>query len=1019
MEDLDSFTRRNQDWFAAYTSKVQEEPKRTLEEIIPPQYHAWKGVFLEKDTAHLPPHRPYDIKIELLPGAKIKHGPIYSTGPKEDKELRKTLARQLEASLITPSTSPMASPIIFVKKKNGKLRLCVDYWYLNSITKKNVYPLPLPSDLIEKLRGAKIFTKFDLKWGYNLLRIADGDEWKTAFKTKYGLFEYHVMPFGLTNAPAYFQHLMNDIFRDLLDICVVIYLDDILVFSKDEKTHTEQVKEVLRRLEKNDLYCNPEKSFFHVPQVEYLGFIISPEGVQVDQEKVTAALKWAAPKNVKNVQEFLGFVNFYRRFIPDFNKVAKPMYNLLKKDSTEVNPVNTSKCQRCTPSPAQSQRGHDMRRPHSGLVGSLPPTWQSFLGTISWRLDRKDPAKAKEFAEDLVARIMDEDRRRSNTLTTPTETSLLARTADKSNIECYNCKKKGHTKAECWTKGGGSEGKGGNGGNNGGNGGRRKRGKWNGKGKEESNVADTTKGEAGVHMSCMATGTSMPLASWLLDSGSSSHTAINRSDFVTYTRTPDNTVYGIGGSTKIEGRGDVIVSIPTGEKGERRTLRLVDVNHVPESPHNLIGLGRLTDKGMTWEGSGSQLLIRGPKGERIGQGLKTRCGTSGSLYYINAQVLRDVSNEVLVATSAARSWEDWHRALGHVSLETLRVMAKEGIVKGMELKGAPPKEWFCDACIQGKQRTEPFPKESKTVVKQIGDLTVSDVWGPAPVTGIGGIRYYVSFIDVATRHSVLFFIKDKTEVQERYKDYEAFIFNKHGKALRTVRFDNGTEYLNAPLKAHIASKGTTIETTAPHSSSQNGISERLNWTIPSWGRSMRIAAKLPKFLWPQAFAYANFIKNRTFTRALPGFLTPYERFNGSKPDVSPLVEWGSDMWVLDQSGNNTKLDARSTLRKFVGVDMGGKAWLYWSPSQRSILASRNVRFPPRAPIAAEDDETTHTGTPDKGETTPETPEPNSEPQTPIKTPQTTSPTPTPNPAPPPLPLALSRPRRNLPPVNFD
>ncbi|EUC55812.1 Transposon Tf2-1 polyprotein [Rhizoctonia solani AG-3 Rhs1AP] len=308
-EDLDSFTHHNQDWFAAYTSKIQEQPKRTLEEIIPPQYHSWKGVFLEKDTAHLPPHRPYDIKIELLPGAKIKHGPIYSTGPKEDKELRKTLTCQLEAGLIVPSTLSMASPIIFVKKKNGKLCLCVDYHYLNSITKKNVYPLPLPLDLIEKLQGAKIFTKFDLKWGYNLLRIAEGDEWKTAFKTKYRLFEYRVMPFGLTNAPAYFQHLMNDIFWDLLDICVVIYLDNILVFSKDEKSHTEQVKEVLRRLEKNDLYCNLEKSFFHVPQVEYLGFIISPDGVQVNQEKVTAALK------------------------PDFNKVAKPLYNLLKKDA--------------------------------------------------------------------------------------------------------------------------------------------------------------------------------------------------------------------------------------------------------------------------------------------------------------------------------------------------------------------------------------------------------------------------------------------------------------------------------------------------------------------------------------------------------------------------------------------------------------------------------------------------------------------------------------------------------------
>ncbi|KEP45353.1 putative Transposon Tf2-1 polyprotein [Rhizoctonia solani 123E] len=177
-------------WLKTHNPSIDwKKHERTLEEIIPPQYHLWKGVFLEKDTAHLPPHRPYDIKIKLLPGAKIKHGPIYSTGPKEDEELCKTLACQLEAGLIAPSTSPMASPIIFVKKKNGKLRLCVDYRYLNSITKKNVYPLPLPSDLIEKLRGAKIFTKFDLKWGYNLLRIAEGDKWKTAFKTKYGLFK--------------------------------------------------------------------------------------------------------------------------------------------------------------------------------------------------------------------------------------------------------------------------------------------------------------------------------------------------------------------------------------------------------------------------------------------------------------------------------------------------------------------------------------------------------------------------------------------------------------------------------------------------------------------------------------------------------------------------------------------------------------------------------------------------------------------------------------------------------------
>ncbi|QRW24326.1 Retrotransposable element Tf2 protein [Rhizoctonia solani] len=227
----------------------------------------------------------------------------------------------------------MASPILFVKKKNGKLRMCVDYRRLNSMTKKNAYPLPLPQNLIEKLQGAKIFSKFDLRAGYNLVRIKEGDEWKTAFKTKYGLFKYLVMPFGLTNAPAAFQDMMNKIFRDLLDVYVIIYLDNILVFSLNEKDHEAHVREVLKRLQDNDLFCNIEKCHFHVKKIDYLGFIISEFGIEVNQSKVTDALNWSTPKNVKNIQEFLGFVNFYRRFIPNFGNMAQPLYNLLKKDS--------------------------------------------------------------------------------------------------------------------------------------------------------------------------------------------------------------------------------------------------------------------------------------------------------------------------------------------------------------------------------------------------------------------------------------------------------------------------------------------------------------------------------------------------------------------------------------------------------------------------------------------------------------------------------------------------------------
>ncbi|KAG8725221.1 hypothetical protein FRC09_005676 [Ceratobasidium sp. 395] len=316
-------------------NRAPEGEVATTEEL-PADYEDFKVVFAEEETTPLPPHRPYDISIDLKPDARPRHGPIYSVGVKEDKEMRETIERQLAHGLIRPSKSPMASPVIFVKKKNGKLRMCIDYRRLNDMTVKNVYPLPQTNNLIEKLCGAAIFTKLDLKWGYNLVRIKEGDEWKTAFKTKYGLFEYLVMPFGLTNAPATFQHFMNDILRDILDIFVIVYLDNILIFSKSKELHKEHVKEVLSRLKKHGLYCNLEKCFFDVEEIDYLGLIVSPEGVKVDQEKVTKAIEWGTPFLVKTLQEFLGFVNFYRKFVPNYSRVAAPLFQLLSKEQPWV-----------------------------------------------------------------------------------------------------------------------------------------------------------------------------------------------------------------------------------------------------------------------------------------------------------------------------------------------------------------------------------------------------------------------------------------------------------------------------------------------------------------------------------------------------------------------------------------------------------------------------------------------------------------------------------------------------------
>ena len=193
---------------------------------------------------------------------------------------------------IRHSNSPHGAPILFVKKKNRELRLCVDYCSLNKITKKDRYLLPLLSDLLDTPKKAHMYTKIDLCHTYHLVCISNGEEWKTTFCTQYGSFEWLVVPFGLSNAPATFQHFMNDIFHDLLDVCIVVYLDDILIYSEDITQHREHVKEVLQRLRTHGLYAGAQKCEFHKDTIEYLGFVLAPDGLHMAQDKVQSIVDW-------------------------------------------------------------------------------------------------------------------------------------------------------------------------------------------------------------------------------------------------------------------------------------------------------------------------------------------------------------------------------------------------------------------------------------------------------------------------------------------------------------------------------------------------------------------------------------------------------------------------------------------------------------------------------------------------------------------------------------------------------
>ena len=312
---------------------------RVLEKRVPPdipeQYKEFKKLFQEElGPAALPKHRKCDHEIKLMPGTEPGYQSIYKLSEKELDALKEYINTMLKKGFIRRSESPAGYPVLFVPKKNGKLRPCIDYRKLNDITIKNRYPLPNIGELRDRLAHANVFTALDLRGAYNLIRMKEGEEWKTAFRTRYGHFEYLVMPFGLTNAPATCQELMNNLLREHLDIFVIVYLDDILIYSKEETEHEQHVQTILKILWDNELQVDPDKCRWHQEEVEFLGCVVGKNGVKMSENKIQVVKDWPIPTTVKEVQSFLGFVNFNRQFIEDFSRKAIPLTELTKKETT-------------------------------------------------------------------------------------------------------------------------------------------------------------------------------------------------------------------------------------------------------------------------------------------------------------------------------------------------------------------------------------------------------------------------------------------------------------------------------------------------------------------------------------------------------------------------------------------------------------------------------------------------------------------------------------------------------------
>jgi hypothetical protein len=284
----------------------------------------------------MPPDRDIKFAIELQPGTTPISKRPYRMPPAELAELKKQLQELLDKGFIRPSTSPWGCPALFVKKKDESLRLCIDYCTLNVVTIKNKYPLPRIDVLFDQLVRAKVFSKIDLRSGYHQIKIRASDILKTAFSTRYGLYEFLVMSFGLTNAPAYFMYLMNSIFMPELDKFVVVSIDDILMYSKNEEEHAGHLHVVLQRLREHHLYAKLSKCDFWLKEIKFLGHTISQEGIAVDPDKVQEVMNWKPPTTVRQIQSFLGLAGYYRRFILDFSRIAKPITELLKKETKFV-----------------------------------------------------------------------------------------------------------------------------------------------------------------------------------------------------------------------------------------------------------------------------------------------------------------------------------------------------------------------------------------------------------------------------------------------------------------------------------------------------------------------------------------------------------------------------------------------------------------------------------------------------------------------------------------------------------
>jgi len=305
-----------------------------VEQKLPYRHQKFKDVFSKAASDILPLYRPYDHKIKIKQGKEntLSFSPLYKQFITKLQATKQYLINNLNKGFIKPSQAPFASPILFIKKPNGGLRFYINYHKLNNMTRKDRYPLPLLNETLAQISRAKVFIKLNIRQAFHRIRMDPGSKDLTTFRTHYGTYKCKVLPFRLTNGLATYQRYINDVLFNYLNDFYTAYLDNIIIYSKNELEHEEHVHKVLQRLREAGLQVNIKKSEFSVKRTKYLGFIISTDGIETNPEKTAAINQWAPPRTVKGVQSFLGFCNFYQRFIKNYSRIARPLNRLTRKD---------------------------------------------------------------------------------------------------------------------------------------------------------------------------------------------------------------------------------------------------------------------------------------------------------------------------------------------------------------------------------------------------------------------------------------------------------------------------------------------------------------------------------------------------------------------------------------------------------------------------------------------------------------------------------------------------------------